>query len=157
MADENREDRPRKVVMGTGNLLMGDDGVGIHVIQALRMEEGLPDDVTVIDAGTAALDVLQSMGAVESLIIVDAVKGGGEPGTIYRFSPEDIAEIPRERISLHQMSLLQTLKTAEMLGAERPNITIIGIEPGVISPGTSLSPPVLRTIPKIIEQVLSLI
>ncbi len=143
--------------MGTGNLLMGDDGVGVHVVQTLRKEKGLPGDVRLIDAGTAALDVLQMLDDIDRLIIVDAVKGGGSPGSIYRFTPQQIEEASSGKISLHQMSLLEALKASEMLGTHLPEVTIVGIEPKTIQPGTNLSIEVAAAIPKAIKTIISLV
>jgi len=143
--------------MGAGNLLMSDDGVGVHVVQMLRTRKGLPGDVKLIDAGTAALDVLPLLDGIDRLIIIDAVKGGGPPGTIYQFSPEDISEEPSRKLSLHQISLLQALNTGKMLGTTLPGIVIVGVEPKRISPGTSLSSEVQDAVERIIETVTALI
>ena len=71
--------------MGAGNILMRDDGIGVRAIERLKELGGLPEEIDVIDAGTATLDALPLLDGVERLIIIDAVKGGGTPGTIYRF------------------------------------------------------------------------
>lgn len=157
MKCDQPDDRPRTAVMGAGNLLMSDDGVGVHVVQVLRTRKGLPGDVKLIDAGTAALDVLPLLDGIDRLIIVDAVKGGGAPGTVYQFSPDDISEEPSRRLSLHQISLLQALNTDKMLGASLPGIVIVGVEPKTISPGTGLSPEVQAAIEKVVETVSALI
>jgi len=157
MKCDQPDDRPRTAVMGAGNLLMSDDGVGVHVIQVLRTKQGLPGDVKLIDAGTAALDVLQFLDDIDRLIIVDAVKGGGPPGTIYQFSPEDVSEEPSRRLSLHQISLFQALNTRKMLGSTLPGLVIIGVEPKSISPGTSLSPEVQAAVDKVVDTIVALV
>lgn len=157
MKCDQPDDRPRTAVMGAGNLLMSDDGVGVHVVQVLRTRKGLPGDVMLIDAGTAALDVLQLLDGIDRLIIIDAVKGGGPPGTVYQFSPEDISEEPSPKLSLHQISLFQALNTNRMLGASMPGIIVVGVEPKTISPGTSLSAEVAVAVEKVVETVIALL
>ncbi|UCG61322.1 MAG: HyaD/HybD family hydrogenase maturation endopeptidase, partial [Candidatus Zixiibacteriota bacterium] len=157
MSDGETTNRPRTAIMGAGNVLMGDDGIGVRVIEVLRDKEGLPDGIEIIDAGTATLDALALVENVDHLIIVDAVKGGQPPGTIYQFSPDDVSEPPSQKISLHQMSLLEALKVGRMLGAKTPRVSIIGVEPKTIAAGTSLSKEVGDQIPNIISAIMSLV
>lgn len=158
MADSNdSSDRSRTVVMGAGNILLGDDGIGVHVIRALKDHEGLPDGVELIDAGTATLDALPLLDGVKRLIIVDAVKGGGPAGAIYLFTPEDVNEGPSGRVSLHQISLLDALKANHMVGGEGCLATIVGVEPKEITESLELSPEIEKQIPEIIQTVISLV
>ena len=90
----------------------------------------------------------------DKLIIVDAVKSGGEPGAIYRFCPEDISSDDRALTSLHQMSLLENLWLMERFGRKPEEIVIIGIEPEDMGLGLELSPGLQRMMPRIIEVVL---
>jgi len=83
-----KEATPRIVVIGVGNLLLKDEGIGIHAVQALQ-ELDFPPDVKLIDGGTSP-DIIAYTRAGDKLIIVDAAKAGGEPGTIYRFKPEGL-------------------------------------------------------------------
>ena len=141
------------VVMGVGNLLLRDEGAGIHVIRALREEKILPDEVELVDAGTSALDALQMIGPVGKLIVVDAVKGGGPPGAIYLFEPDDVRTSDGAAVSLHQMSFLEALRLAERLDRRPKAVTIIGVEPGDISSGMTLSPEVAAKVPDVIRLV----
>jgi hydrogenase maturation protease len=145
----------QRVVLGVGNLLLKDDGVGVHVVQKL-MERVLPPDVEVIDGGTAAIDLLHFIAGTKRLIVVDALRGGGAPGTIYRLTPEDL-EVRREGrgVTLHQSDLLDVLEMAARLGERPPTVIIIGVEPGEIDYGLDLSPGVAGRIPDIIDLVLS--
>ena len=140
-----------RFIVGIGNLLLSDEGIGCHVAQAL---EGVsPPDVEVIDAGTCA-DVLGLVGGADKLVIVDAARGGGMPGQIYRFHPEDITVGQKPFLSVHDMSLLDNMMLA---GAWR-NIgetVIIGIEPKRLGWGLELSPEVREKMPEIIDAVLS--
>ena len=140
-----------KIVVGIGNALLRDEGVGCHVVHALE-EIPLPD-VEIIDGGTCP-DVLQRLEGADKLIIVDAVKGGGMPGQIYRFHLEDITVEQKPFLSLHDMNLVDSL----MLMQLRHNIgeaVIIGVEPREISWGLELSPELKEKMPQIADAVLS--
>jgi hydrogenase maturation protease len=151
--NRNSEEGPGmgKFVVGIGNVLLRDEGIGCHVVGAL---EGIPlPDVQVIDGGTCP-DVLQLLEDVDKLVIVDAVRGGGMPGQIYRFRPEDVTLEQKPLLSLHDMSLIDSLKLMQV----RHNVgdaVIIGVEPKEINCGLELSPELQERIPQIIDAILS--
>ncbi|GAH50651.1 unnamed protein product, partial [marine sediment metagenome] len=93
------------VILGLGNILLKDEGVGVHIAREVAGKD-LPENVEIIDGGTASLDVLMSMKDVDKLIIIDALKGGEEPGSIYRLSREDLSGRTKNPVSLHQINLL---------------------------------------------------
>jgi hydrogenase maturation protease len=143
---------PRVVVIGVGNLLMKDEGIGIHAVQALQ-EIGLPPGVTLIDGGTSP-DLIAYTKAGDKLIIIDAAKAGGEPGAIYRFRPEDLAEEKGILTSVHELGVAQNLGLMSLLGNKPSETIIIGIEPGDISAGLELSPELQQKLPAIVKVVL---
>jgi len=140
-----------KFIVGIGNLLLSDEGVGCHVAQALQ-GVSLPG-VEVIDGGTCP-DVLRLIEDADKLVIVDAARGGGMPGQIYRFHPEDIILEQKALLSVHDTSLLDSLM---LLKAWRDvaETVVIGIEPKELGWGLELSPEVRAKIPQIIDAVLS--
>lgn len=140
----------RRAVVGIGNALLSDEGIGCHVVRAL--EEMPLRDVETIDGGTCP-DVLELLGDVGKLIIVDAVKAGGPPGQIYRFHPEDIALEQRAFLSLHDMSLLDGLKLVRLRHSIGEAV-IFGIEPGELGWGLELSPELETKLPQIIDVIL---
>jgi hydrogenase maturation protease len=142
------------LVLGVGNLLLKDEGVGVHVVQRLRKMD-IPGHVEVVDGGTSGLDLLEWIEGREKVVVIDAVKSGGTPGTIYRFSGEDIKERSKPWLSLHEIDVTDLLKLADMLGVEKPEIVVIGIEAKDIeSLDLDLSAEIEVQIPKIIEQVM---
>lgn len=143
--------------MGVGNLLLRDEGVGIHVIRTLEKLETLPGHVELIDAGTSALDALQAVGESDRLIVIDAIRGGGAPGAIYRFKPADIHTANWATVSLHQLGFIEALSIAERLGNAPRDVTIIGIEPNETTPGLELSGEIAQRMPYVIELVIRLI
>jgi hydrogenase maturation protease len=142
------------LVLGVGNLLLKDEGVGVHVARKL-MAVDLPSHVEVVDGGTGGLDLLEDMEGRKKVVIVDTVKGGHPPGSIYRMTPEDMEDQPEACLSLHDMDVPRLLKTADLLGIKRPEIVIIGIEPkDMESADLELSPEIEGRIPKVIELVM---
>ena len=146
--------KPRVVVVGMGNLLLKDEGIGVHVAHALERAP-LPSDVEleVIDGGTSP-HLLPLLEGVDKLIILDAAKGGGEPGAIYRFAPEAVNIEERDITSVHQIGLLETLRMMKSLRREPKKVVIIGIEPKEIDYGLELSPELEKRIPDITAMVL---
>jgi hydrogenase maturation protease len=139
------------LILGIGNLILKDEGVGVHVVRALE-EQGPPPGVEVIDGGTATMDLLSVIYESERIIVIDALKAGGEPGAIYRCLPEDLMEVSDRPLSLHQVGLLDVLGMARQLGGN-PAVVIIGIEPKEISWGLELTGEVQAAVPKVIEAV----
>lgn len=142
------------LILGVGNILLSDEGVGVRIIEAMK-EVTLPDNVELLDGGTGALDLLDVMANRDKVIIIDAVKGGGEPGAVYRFGPEDIRMQRQCFTSVHQVSLLDTLSMARLAGCSPSDIVIFGIEPRRVDWGLELSPKVAAAVPRVIELVLN--
>jgi len=146
---------PAKViVLGMGNLLLKDEGIGVHIAHTLQ-ELPPPGDteVEVIDGATSP-DMPLSFKEADKLIVIDAVQAGGEPGAIYRFHPEDVKADNKTLTSLHQISLLENLWLMERFGQKLKNVVIIGIEPEDMNWGLELSPKLQGRIPQIIQLVL---
>jgi hydrogenase maturation protease len=140
-----------KFVLGIGNALLRDEGIGCHVAHALE-EIPLPD-VKIIDGGTCP-DVLQFVEDTDKLVIVDAVKGGGTPGQIYRFHLEDISLEQKSFLSLHDVGLVDNLMLMQ-LWHDMSEAVIIGVEPKEINWGLELSPELQEKIPQIIDTILA--
>ena len=139
-----------KFVVGIGNILLRDEGIGCHVAHALERVT-LPD-VEIIDGGTCA-DALQLLENADKVVIVDAVKGGGMPGQIYRFGPGDVALDQKRVLSLHDMGLIDSLKLTQ-LWHNIGETVIIGVEPRELGWGLELSPELQQKMPQIIDAVL---
>ncbi|MFC2004869.1 HyaD/HybD family hydrogenase maturation endopeptidase [Chloroflexota bacterium] len=150
----NPTDTTRTVVLGVGNLLLKDEGVGIHVINALQ-DSLLPPsaEVEIIDGGTSP-NVLPLLDGAEKLIIIDAVEGGGEPGTIYRFRAGDVELEDKCVLSMHQIGLLEDLEMMEHMEGKQRDAIIIGVEPKEMGVGLELSSELEQKIPQIVKVVL---
>ncbi len=147
---------PKKpiLVMGVGNVLMTDEGIGVHVVSALS-QLSLPSEVEILDGGTLGFDLIHHMEERLRLILIDAVQTEEPGGTIFKFSPHEISEYARQaKLSFHQLGFMDMLKVAGMIDLQLPQITIFGIQPYDIGMGTSLSPKMSERVPQIIKLVL---
>jgi len=141
------------LILGVGNILLKDEGIGVHVVKKLK-ESPLPVNVEVLDGGTAGLDLVDFIAGRKKLIVIDAVKAGDKPGTIYRLTEKNLSIKPKAIMSFHEIDFLDALHMSEVM-AEKPEETIvIGIEPKDMSDGTELSPEIKERIPSIIEVVM---
>lgn len=152
-------ERETILIVGIGNELLGDEGLGVHVARwLLAAKDSLPAQVDVLEAGTALLDLVAEMPRYSRVVIVDAVRAGQEAGTVYRV--ESVAEFARQLeanlpISLHQWNLIETLQVAGKLGLLPRQLTLIGAEPESIDPSTELSPKLAQAAEKIISILLA--
>lgn len=142
--------RKKILVLGMGNLLLQDEGVGVHAAQAL-MRQDLPGCVKVLDIGTAILDALTDLEEADFIIVVDAVKADGIPGTVYRV-PFSEMERPEVIGSMHGFDLSRVLALSGRKTA--PEVLVIGVEPGIIDWSMELSPPVAEALPIVLNQVM---
>jgi len=146
---------PRKVlILGVGNILLGDDGFGVHFINSLA-DTALPPNVRILEAGTVSHQLIPLFRELDRLIVIDAVQAGDAPGSIFRFSPEDMQFSSEQMVSLHQISLIDVLRMAELTGG-RPETVIIGVQPKDASSWSlELSDEVKAVLPRVRELVLA--
>ncbi len=141
------------VILGIGNLLLSDEGVGVHVAHKL-MDMDLPKGVSVVEGGTDGFRLLNVITATDRLIVVDAVKGGSPPGSIYRFDIDEVKNCPSGfKTSVHQIGILEVINMSGLIG-KTPHTTVIGIEPKSLEMGMELSTEIKEKIPRIIELIL---
>jgi len=145
----------KTVVIGVGNLLMGDEGVGVHVAERLKVVD-LPPEVEVLEAGTHFWGDEGGLDCAEKIVIIDAVLGGGTPGTIYRFTIEELEDERDEvKFSCHDIGLVEKLRLTQLTGAKPEQIVVIGVEPARIEWNTGLSKQIEERIPEIIDAVMA--
>lgn len=147
----------RLLVIGLGNLLMGDDGAGIHVIRELQGLR-LPDHVDLIDGGTAGVGLVDILSSYRRVIIIDAIANqGAGPSNIRLFPPDDLILRKGEGdYSIHDVELTSILSLMNGLEMEIPDITIIGIPAVTITPGIDLSEGCSRLIPEAIDLIMKM-
>ncbi len=142
------------LILGIGNILQSDDGLCVHIVNEI-LDSGLPlpDHVEIVDGGTAGLDLIPLMQGKDRIIIVDALGVDDAPGSVYRLKPEHCIS-GNSRLSLHEVGIMQVLRTLRLLGDD-PVIEIIGIVPqDVTTLDMTISEPVRRSIPIAVKTVL---
>jgi hydrogenase maturation protease len=146
--------QPTVLVLGLGNTLLQDDGLGIRTIERLLSEYHLPDEVEVLDGGVMGLDLLSRLEGITALLIVDAVRAGLPPGTPIRLAGDAIPAALAHKMSMHQAGLQDLLAVSALRGTLPASVVLHGLEPAVIGWGNDLSPNIAPQIDKLVESVV---
>ena len=141
-------------MLGIGNLIMTDDGVGVRVVQRLAEGYVFPPEVTILDGGTLGLDLLAHLEGVQRLLIIDAMETGGPTGTIVRMTGEEIPVVFETKLSPHQMGLKDLLAVSVLRGITPPEMVLLGVQPGNIEMGIELSPAVEAQLDTLVDRAL---
>ena len=139
------KEHPRVAVVGLGNVLLTDDGVGVHAVRKLK--DNAPAGITVAEIGTAVLGALELFENTGIIIAIDAVKAGGPPGSVYCLDIEDVCV--SGGISAHDHGVSAALH--HLPAESRPQVVILGVEPDVVACGMELSPKVRAVLPRVVE------
>ncbi|XPV75447.1 MAG: HyaD/HybD family hydrogenase maturation endopeptidase [Desulfovibrio sp.] len=150
MTDQNK----RILVMGVGNILYTDEGIGVRAIEELEQAYTFSENVTVMDGGTLGTRLIPSIMDCDILIVVDAVLAGDPPGALYRLTGEDLRKSLAFKDSMHDTDLCDTLVQCEIMG-NLPDAVIIGMEPfDYQTMSVELSKPASASLDKMKEHVL---
>jgi hydrogenase maturation protease len=142
------------LILGIGNILLADEGVGIHIVRELQ-KRSLPSCVEVIDGGTGGFELIEYVRGKEKVIIVDAVKMSLPAGTIVTFELDDLNTQTWEPLSVHQGGLTEFLRACMEL-YPRPELIVYGVVPQETSRmSMDLSDAVARQLPSIVSHVLN--
>jgi len=142
------------LVLGIGNIIMTDDGVGVRVVNLLQERYRFSHTVKVMDGGTLGLDLLHHLEGIRRLVVVDAVETGGPPGTLVRLTGDEINIAFRTKLSPHQMGLQDLLLVAELQGFVPDEMVLWGVQPAEIGMGTELTAAVEDQVEPLVGQVL---
>lgn len=141
---------PRVLVIGVGNTLMQDDGVGVWAVRAFAQAYELPPHVRLIDGGVVGLGLLPELSSAEHLLMIDAVEGKGPPGTLYHLVPEDLPARRGPSLSAHEVGVSEVLSVARLLG-RLPRTRILGVQPlETQAIGLDLTPPLREALPRVV-------
>jgi len=152
--NKSQDANAKILIAGIGNLLLTDEGIGVHIIRELGKRK-LPENVELVDIGTASFDLLTFMQGKDKVIIIDAMAVDDEPGTLYKLSPDDIISGKQKLLtSLHQFGIPEVLSSIRQKG-EKIKIVIFGIVPKDYQTyGTELTPELKKSLPKVIKEIL---
>jgi hydrogenase maturation protease len=141
------------LILGIGNILLKDEGVGVHTANKM-MKMDLPPDVEVMDGGTMGLNLLFYIEGRKKVIVIDTVLVGDPPGTIYRFTDESLVDNKPMLRTAHGVDFSDVIKTSKMLGTKPDEIIFIGIEPESLDEGLELTPTIEKRVPVLIKMVM---
>lgn len=138
------------LVIGLGNPLMGDDGVGLVVLDQLAAQSFAPP-VEFVDGGTWGLALLPDVERAGALLLLDAVNGDGAPGTVYVLDSQNIPRFLAAKVSPHQVDVRELLALAELRGALPTELRVVGIQPAAVDYGDGLSPVVSASVDRMVS------
>jgi len=144
----------RDLILGVGNLLLSDEGIGIHAVKKLLEGQLLPASVEIIDGGTAGLNLLYYLEGVERLVIIDAVETGGPPGTIVRLAGDKIPAYMALKVSPHEITLPDFLAAARLRDLYPKEVIVWGMQPASLEVGVDLSPDLAAKLNTLIDFVV---
>jgi hydrogenase maturation protease len=144
----------KTLVLGTGNLLLMDDGFGIHAIRRLQEKVQLPEGVELIDGGTLGLDLIYYLEEEARLLIIDTMETGGPPGTLKRLSGDEVPAYLEMKMSPHEIGIPDMLFSAKLKNLYPKEVVIWGVQPAEIRVGLELSPPLQAQLDPMVEHVM---
>jgi hydrogenase maturation protease len=141
----------RTVVLGLGNPLMADDGLGLVALERLRAEWEIPDSVTLADGGTWGMMLLPMIEEADELLLLDAIRAGQPPGTFTELAREQLPRYFAHKLSPHQIDLREVLALTELRGTMPARVVAIGAEPERVEMSTELTPVVEARVDEVVQ------
>lgn len=143
------------VVLGVGNTLLQDEGIGVRAVELLLARYALPPEVQVIDGGTAGMELLESLEDADKLIIVDCVRVGKPPATLIRRVDDEVPAFFRTKISPHQIGVSDVLAALQLRERFPRHLALIGIQPSSLECGIELTPEIEATLPDVLAMIVA--
>lgn len=150
-------DPPRKIVLGLGNTLNRDEGLGVHALRALEAHCGPQPDLEFLDGGTLGLNLLPLVESCSHLLVLDAANAGRPPGTLIELRREEIPLYAGLKMSQHQLTFQEALGLANIRGKLPPYLHLVGAQPADLSIGLELSPAVSAVLPHIVRRAAAVL
>jgi hydrogenase maturation protease len=143
------------LIVGLGNVLLGDDGLGVAAVERLKQDFDLPEGVSAIDGGTLGLSLLPLLQSARRVILVDAIAADAKPGSLVRLEGDDVAHAAAHRLSPHQVGVADLLDGLRLLGGMPEEIILLGIVPEKIELSLESSAAVHRSMGRLVDAVAS--
>lgn len=147
----------RKIVMGLGNTLQTDEGLGVHALKALEEQLGPQDGLEYVDGGVLGLNLLPWVESASHLLLLDAADAHQPPGTLIELSREQIPLYSGVKMSQHQVTFQEVLGLANIRGKLPPHLYLVGVQPEDLSVGVGISPTVTAVLPKVVERATAVL
>ena len=142
------------VVLGVGNILLTDEGLGVHVVEDLKANYTFTPQISLIDGGTMGMELLTYMRGMKKILLIDAVNGGEAPGTIYEFPHRELEQYFTDHISVHEVGMQDILRIRAIQENPLEDAIVIGVEPESLDVGFEPSAPVQKALPEVRDRVL---
>jgi hydrogenase maturation protease len=142
------------LVLGIGNVILRDEGIGIRAVEELERRYRFPDEVQVLDGGTSGIELLRFFDDIDHLIIIDAVSAGHPPGSVLRVEGEEVPATFETRITPHQLGLSDLLATAQLSDQMPGYLVLFGVEPKTIESGVGFTREVEGALEKLLGSVV---
>jgi hydrogenase maturation protease len=142
------------LVLGLGNVLCSDDGAGVAVIHRLLEEYDVPDGARVLDGGTLGMALLGVVAEANDLVLVDAVQAPAAPGTLLRIEGDDVPATVAERLSVHQVGVMDLLAAARFSETYPERVVVLGVVPSSVELGLERTAAVEAALPELVERVV---
>lgn len=150
--------RSGTLVLGLGNLLLSDDGLGVHAIDRLRkdprVDSSVHSDVTLLDGGTQGLSLMPHLSGFPRLLVIDAVDVGEAPGTLVRFEGKALDGLPG-KASVHQLGFADLMVAMKLLGESPEELVVLGAQPQSTEWGVELTPPLQNALLSLLDLVVA--
>lgn len=143
------------VILGVGNFLMRDEGLGVHAVMALEQGYDFPESVRCVDGGTSTQELLGDLEDLDHLIVLDAVASGSEPASLIRLEGDSVPHAFTTKFSPHQIGIADLLALLTFTGHAPKRVLLLGIEPAILELGMVLSPKVAARVPELCAQVVA--
>ncbi len=142
------------LVLGLGNILTSDEGVGVRAIEALIARSTLPEGVEIVDGGTSGMELLELMMGRDLIIVADAISADGHaPGDILRLDGEDLDQFFRQRMSPHQIGLSDVLAALHLMDAAPGRLVLFGVVPESLDLGLELTPKIAASRDRLADMI----
>ncbi len=147
------------LVLGVGNILIQDEGIGVRTLEWLQahctFNQNGPNRVDLIDGGTMGLDLLHYLEGIDHLLILDAVQANKAPGETITLTGDTVPSFLSMKLSPHQIGVQDLLATAQLMGHTPPEVVILGVQPDWLSVGLEMSPPVAAQVEPLARMALT--
>jgi hydrogenase maturation protease len=144
----------RTIVLGLGNLVHSDDGVGVHAISGLQRDSRVPPGVILLDGGTQGLALLPHVSGAGRLLVIDAIDAGEPTGTLLRFEGKALRGLPG-KASVHQLGFADLMVALDLLGEAPGEVVVYGVQPGSTEWSAELTPPVAGSLAPLLDSVVA--
>lgn len=142
------------VVLGVGNILLTDEGIGVRAAEYLMQHYDYPDNVAILDGGTMGMELLGHIVDIDLLIVLDAVASSKPPGTVVQMEDDDIPKFFASKLSPHQVGIADVLAAADLTAKSPKKILLFGVVPQNLELSTELTPTVAEKLPILVKHVV---